>query len=132
MTELGRETLKARRTGEAFTLAFIDIDHLKATNDALGHGAGDRLIVRAVKAIQSVVREYDLVVRYGGDEFLCGTLGLPLADARGRFEQLNESMAAMGGGTASVGVAQLGRDENLAQLISRADAAMFDCKRHFA
>jgi diguanylate cyclase (GGDEF)-like protein len=132
LTELGRETLKARRTGETFTLAFIDIDHLKATNDSSGHGAGDRLIVRAVKAIQSVVREYDVVVRYGGDEFLCGALGLTLADAQGRFEQVNEAMAATGGGTASAGVVQLGQDENLDQLIARADAAMFARKRHSA
>jgi diguanylate cyclase (GGDEF)-like protein len=94
--ELGREILKARRTGEPFTLAFIDVDHLKATNDELGHEAGDRLLARVAASIQSVVREYDVVVRYGGDEFLCGALGLTLADAHSRFEQLNSVMAARG------------------------------------
>ncbi len=132
LKELGREVLMSRRTGEPFTLAFIDVDDLKETNDTLGHAAGDRLIARTAKAIESVVREYDVVVRYGGDEFLCGILGLNLADAQYRFGQVNTAMSVTGGGTASLGVVQLNRDEDLDHLIARADAAMFDDKRHHA
>lgn len=130
LTELEREVVKARRTGEPMTLAFIDVDRLKATNGTGGHLAGDRLLMRVVAAIRSVVREYDVVVRYGGDEFLCGALGLTLADARSRFDRLNACMAETGGGTASAGVVQLEEGEDLAQLIARADAALFHRKPH--
>lgn len=129
LTELSRDMLKARRTGEPFTLAFVDVDHLKYTNDTQGHLAGDRLLARVADAVRAVVRDYDIIVRYGGDEFLCGTVGLTLQDAQSRYDQLNAHIAAAGGGTASVGVAQLRPEEDLDQLITRADAAMFARKR---
>lgn len=129
VSELKREILRARRTGEPFTLAFVDVDHLKATNDAHGHPAGDRLLARVARAIRSVVRDYDIIVRYGGDEFLCGTTGLTLADAQARYDHLNAHIAAAGGGAASVGVAQLVPEEDLDALIARADTAMFIRKR---
>lgn len=130
LTEIEREIVKAHRTGEPFTLAFIDVDGLKSVNDTFGHLEGDRLLARVAAALRTVVREYDLIVRYGGDEFLCGTLGLTLAEAQLRYDQVNELMAAAGGGTASIGVVQLGQDENVEQLIGRADAAMFARKQY--
>ena len=129
LAEFAREVKKAHRTGEPFTLAFVDVNGLKAINDTYGHLEGDRLLTRVAAAIRSVVRDYDLIVRYGGDEFLCGTLGLTLAEAQSRYDKVNELMAATGGGTAAVGVVQLGQDESLQQLIERADAAMFVRKR---
>jgi diguanylate cyclase (GGDEF)-like protein len=126
--ELEREIKKARRTNEPCVLAFIDVDHLKETNDAHGHGAGDQLLRRVADAIRSVVRDYDVVVRYGGDEFLCGTLGLDVSEARARFDTLNACLAVAGGGTASVGVVRIEPGEALERAIARADAAMYEDK----
>src|ERR1700728_1544427 len=77
--ELERELLRPGRTGQPYTLAFIDVDGLKAVNDLHGHSAGDELLVLVVDTIRNHVRQYDLLVRYGGDEFLCGLLGLRMA-----------------------------------------------------
>lgn len=70
--ELEREILKAERTERPFTMAFIDVDGLKAVNDTLGHEAGDELLLAVARSLRAVVRDYDVIVRYGGDEFICG------------------------------------------------------------
>jgi len=59
----------ARRQGDAVHCIFIDVDHLKSVNDALGHAAGDEVLVAVGDAIRSVTRSTDVVARWGGDEF---------------------------------------------------------------
>jgi diguanylate cyclase (GGDEF)-like protein len=65
----GQIVENARRQGDAVHCIFIDIDHLKSVNDALGHGAGDEVLVAVGDAIRSVTRTTDVVARWGGDEF---------------------------------------------------------------
>lgn len=125
LLELEREVTKAHRTGSSFVLAFMDIDGLKPLNDAQGHAAGDELLSQVVDAIRGVVREYDLIVRYGGDEFICGLLDLDLAEAQRRFQIANASLAATREAHVSVGLAELEPNESLADLIARADAVMY-------
>ena len=60
---------QARRQGDAVHCIFIDIDRLKTVNDALGHAAGDDVIVAVAEALRSVTRATDIVARWGGDEF---------------------------------------------------------------
>lgn len=59
----------ARRQGDAVHCIFVDIDDLKRVNDALGHAAGDEVIVAVAEALRSVTRATDVVARWGGDEF---------------------------------------------------------------
>ena len=56
--------------GQPLTVIFIDVDHFKNINDTYGHAGGDIVLVEIAKAIQSAVRNYDIVVRFGGDEFI--------------------------------------------------------------
>ena len=67
---LTQALIKARRSGKQVALFFLDLDHLKAVNDNLGHDYGDLLLIDISKRLRSCVREGDTVARMGGDEFL--------------------------------------------------------------
>lgn len=125
LLELEREVTKAHRTATPFVLAFIDVDGLKTLNDLHGHIAGDNLLGGVVDTIRGVVRDYDLIVRYGGDEFLIGLADLDLAEARRRLEIANASLAETRQAHVSVGLAELAPGETLDDLLGRADAMMY-------
>ena len=125
LRELDREVTKAHRTRTSFVLAFVDVDGLKAVNDAKGHAAGDQLLRDVVDSIRGVIREYDLIVRYGGDEFVCGLLDIDLAGARRRFDNANGSLGVTHGSHFTVGLAELAPGESLDDLIARSDALMY-------
>lgn len=123
--ELEREINRAKRTKQPFVLAFIDVDGLKTRNDSLGHAAGDQLLRQVADTIRGHVRSYDLIVRYGGDEFLCGILDLDVAAAADRFTSVNADLATLQGASITAGLADLVTDDSLEDLIGRADEALF-------
>lgn len=121
---------RAQRTGESLVLAFLDVDRLKQLNDSHGHEAGEQLLREVGMALQQGLRSYDVVVRYGGDEFVCALPGSPLADAEQRFIDVNASLArTSGGGSVSVGLAEMRDWESLEQAIGRADRDMYHGRR---
>ena len=75
-------------------LAFVDVDGLKAVNDRDGHAAGDRVLESVVRAIRTRLRSFDPVIRYGGDEFVCGLSGTDLAQAERRFDSIGIAIEA--------------------------------------
>src|SRR5205085_7089134 len=79
--ELRREIDRVRRTGGSLVAVFVDVDHLKAVNDELGHAAGDELLRDVVGSFRGHMRSYDLIVRLGGDEFLCALPDVSIEDA---------------------------------------------------
>jgi diguanylate cyclase (GGDEF)-like protein len=127
--ELERELMRATRTGQPYTLVFIDVDGLKAVNDLNGHSAGDELLVLVVDTIRNHVRQYDLLIRYGGDEFLCGLLGLGMAEVSRRIDLVNAELHVGGGSSVTAGFAEVGEDEPLADLIRRADGDLYARRR---
>ena len=129
VAELERATARAQRTHEPFVLAFIDVDNLKATNDLLGHNAGDEVLRRVVESMRTHFRSYDLIVRLGGDEFLCALQGVPLATATERFELINADLAAEPHASCTAGLAELSAQDSLDELIDRADAALRATRR---
>jgi diguanylate cyclase (GGDEF)-like protein len=123
--ELEREVTKAKRTHKPFVLAFIDVDGLKATNDSLGHAAGDELLCHVVEVIRAHIREYDLIARFGGDEFVCGLFDVGIADAAERFALVNAELASTRQSSVTAGLAQLEAQDALEDLIKRADEALY-------
>jgi diguanylate cyclase (GGDEF)-like protein len=87
------ELERSRRYGHAFTLACLDLDHFKDVNDALGHAAGDRLLVDVGKALQDRLRRVDTVARLGGDEFILMLPETSAAPALFALEQIRHLLA---------------------------------------
>ena len=98
---------------------------MKALNDTQGHSAGDALLKRVVALINGHLRSYDLIIRVGGDEFVCAMSDTTLVDARRRFEKVADALtAAPGIGAIRSGLAQLEDRESADDLVARADAEL--------
>ncbi|HUQ40042.1 MAG TPA: sensor domain-containing diguanylate cyclase [Acidimicrobiales bacterium] len=125
--DLDAEVERARRSGQPFCVAMIDIDHFKAFNDAYGHLAGDFALAEAARVWAPILRETDLVARYGGEEFavLLPQCGMP--EALAVVDRIRK--ATPGDLTASGGVAQWDGRETGVELTGRADAALYRAKR---
>ena len=122
LEDLQREIDRARRTDESLVVAYVDVDGLKAVNDEHGHHAGDKLLQDVAEGLRRGMRSYDLLVRLGGDEFLCVLPGVTPGEARRRFEHLAADLPA--GPTVrsvSIGLAELRDGERPQQLVDRAD-----------
>lgn len=104
---------------------------MKAVNDSRGHRAGDRLLRRVVTALRAAFRPYDLVIRHGGDEFLCLLPGMVAAEARTRMEQVNQNLAATDGpASITAGFAEMHPHDTAEQLVDRADDDLYRNKVH--
>jgi diguanylate cyclase (GGDEF)-like protein len=68
--QLGRALAAKHRTGESCAVLFVDLDQFKQINDTLGHGCGDQLLCAVADRLRSIVRDTDVVARFGGDEFI--------------------------------------------------------------
>jgi diguanylate cyclase (GGDEF)-like protein len=128
LVELTRDLARAKRAKQPFALAFIDVDDLKGKNDSLGHPAGDKLLRETVDSIRAHLRTYDLLIRFGGDEFLCGLMGVTMAEAAKRFSLVNADLAAKKA-SVTVGLTELKGDDGVEELIGRADAAMYEARQ---
>jgi len=113
------------RHGEPFCAAMIDIDHFKLVNDRMGHATGDRVLRNAAAAWREVLRVGDLLARYGGDEFIALLPG-SIEDAVTATERVRANTPA--DCTCSVGVAAWAPGMNRDQLLSAADAALYEAK----
>ncbi|GIH78822.1 GGDEF domain-containing protein [Planobispora longispora] len=132
-TEIGR----ARRTGETLALLIIDIDHFKRVNDNHGHLIGDQVLIGVAAMLRSQLRDYDVVGRFGGEEFV---VLLPRADgveARRVAERLRSRIARMAvpvdevmlSVTVSTGVAIMNvHGDDLIELLAAADLALYRAK----
>jgi diguanylate cyclase (GGDEF)-like protein len=127
--------IKAQHEHKSWSLLLVDIDHFKQCNDTYGHDAGDEVLVAVAHAMQSVLRHVDRLGRSGGEEFL---LVLPETNAHSAYDVAERLRIAVAGLkypsypelqiTISVGVTQAGRQEEIKEVISRADAALYQAK----
>jgi diguanylate cyclase (GGDEF)-like protein len=133
------ELSRARRYHEPVAMAMIDIDHFKQFNDRWGHSAGDVALRLVARAILASIRQSDLVVRYGGEEFVALFPRMDSAAAMDRVEEIRRAVEALpvpiprradiAGVTISIGLASYGFDGTQAEdLLDRADARLFEAK----
>jgi two-component system cell cycle response regulator len=133
---LDRELERARRYRRDCALLFVDLDHFKALNDSLGHGAGDRVLGEVGELLTRELRAIDVVGRWGGEEFVVLLPELERDAALGVAERLRVAIAdylfAGAGGahlTCSIGVAGFPADGiTRDELLHRADRAMYAAK----
>jgi diguanylate cyclase (GGDEF)-like protein len=128
---------QARHQGHALALMMIDVDHFKRVNDTHGHAAGDALLVSVAHALRARLRAEDMVARMGGEEFMVALNQAPFGHEATVAEALRERIAAVQLAlpegvilhcTASVGIATLGNERTLDELMVRADAALYRAK----
>jgi diguanylate cyclase (GGDEF)-like protein len=125
------------RTGQTFSVAFLDVDHFKSINDGFGHAAGDHVLTQVAAALRENLRRGDLVGRSGGEEFLVLLVGADRLAALDAAERLRRAMVQRPGlrpdpdhpVTVSLGVATSGEGVgSLDDLVARADAALYRAK----
>jgi diguanylate cyclase (GGDEF)-like protein len=126
----------ARRSGNPLAVAFIDLDHFKQVNDNFGHEAGDAVLVSATEAIQQHLRMGDMLIRWGGEEFILIMPNSTPEMACVALQRLREKgLGIRPDGTpvtASIGIAEHihdGIDDDWRQLVEKADARMYEAKQ---
>ena len=135
---IGEEVSRSSRSGKPISFIMIDIDHFKLINDVYGHSIGDIVLKELSRHLKEIMRDYDIVCRYGGEEFLVVT---PEA-TREKAQELAERIRNMAMQlviplstemkkvdiTVSAGVALMIEGENFEKVLTRADAALYRAK----
>lgn len=124
---------EARRYGPALSLLVLDIDHFKDVNDTYGHQVGDQVLIELTRRLQENLRTSDVLVRWGGEEFVIVMRHCTISDAVPLAEKIcalvaEEPFDDVGTVTVSIGAAQLAPDDDLAMWMDRADRAMYAAK----
>jgi len=123
------EAALARLEGP-YSILVVDLDDFKQINDAFGHGAGDNVLVNAVRGIRDAIRPDDLLVRWGGDEFVVVAPGTGAQTAPALAERIASAIASVPtergvGIAASIGFAERQGSEVWREVLDRADRDMY-------
>ena len=124
---LDRELAMANRSGAPVCVALLDLDHFKKFNDQNGHPAGDTHLREAADLWSSRLRTADLIARYGGEEFAVLLTATDADQAHALIETLRACVPSEE--TASAGIAEWDGIESSAELLIRADGALYQAKR---
>lgn len=131
---LETETNRSGRRGKSFALAFMDLDNFKRINDTLGHLEGDRVLSGIAKILKAGVRNYDIVSRFGGDEFVMVFPETGRDEAENRMRELeihlkifSEPYAHLGFAV-SWGVSESG-SRTVAEMLALADEMLYNKKK---
>ncbi len=136
LDRLQNEAALTDRRDNLFSVLMIDLDHFKQVNDTWGHHAGDVALTMVASALQMTLRSSDVCARWGGEEFL---VLLPDTEETGASEIAQRILIAIRGLrapempadqnlTASIGLAQHGRGDDLDETLKRADRALYAAK----
>ncbi|MFP4251304.1 MAG: diguanylate cyclase [Guyparkeria sp.] len=130
------ETARMRRDNSPLTLAIWDLDHFKRINDQLGHQAGDKTLIIVGKTFMDLIRDVDMIARFGGEEFVMLLPGANGEEAMKVVERIREKLARTKlryrgqeiGVTASCGLAEFAPGEEMETVFTRADDALYQAK----
>lgn len=136
LDESGTTFARARRQAGAVAVCIFDLDHFKQINDIHGHAVGDIVLMAVAEICRQRLRPYDLIARWGGEEFCIVVSGTPETNLHGLAERLrlaiaNTPMGPLPAGqvTASFGFAAgLANDTDFATLLRAADSALYLAK----
>jgi len=137
--ELGREMARSERELRHLGVVIVDLDHFKQVNDTYGHLAGDAVLREAARRMQSGIRQYDSIGRYGGEEFLILFPGCDESDTFAQADRLRKQLSQTEMSvndcsvrvTASFGVTSTIPGEGWTEeaLIRKADEALYTAKK---
>ncbi|MFW6021593.1 MAG: diguanylate cyclase [Guyparkeria sp.] len=130
------ETARMRRDNSPLTLAIWDLDHFKRINDQLGHQAGDKTLIIVGKTFMDLIRDVDMIARFGGEEFVMLLPGANGEEAMKVVERIRQRLARTKlryrgqeiGVTASCGLAEFAPGEEMETVFTRADDALYQAK----
>ncbi|ANJ66800.1 diguanylate cyclase [Halothiobacillus diazotrophicus] len=138
MKRLDEELSRAARNKTPLALMMLDLDHFKRINDTFGHLSGDKVLVRMTNVTREMLREGDILLRYGGEEFVVVLPGASLQDAREVAERIrfaiSHSPVDVGDHaltvTASIGVSAISGSRTVSseELITMADKRLYAAK----
>lgn len=132
------EFQRAKRSGRPVTLLLLDIDEFKSINDTYGHDTGDFVLLLLAEILREEVRPFDLIARYGGDEFVIMLMDTDEMQARSIAERIRtrvmetmfESESVMVHVTLSIGIAPVDPSErDLRSILKRSDNALYAAKQ---
>ncbi len=133
---LNKELVRAKRNNLKLSIGLCDIDFFKQVNDNHGHQVGDDVLCSFVKGVQNILRPYDFIGRYGGEEFLLVVPESSSSAIEGIYERVRASIAdhkiitrsGKIGITVSIGVARLKEEQTTEDIIAAADIALYKAK----
>lgn len=133
---LEREISRARREGGKVGVGMLDIDHFKKVNDTYGHQVGDEVLSGFVRTVRRNLREYDVIGRYGGEEFLLIAPGQQDKTFEGLYERVCSQVAATPLETAagplsitvSIGIVAGSGASTTDEMLRMADSALYRAK----
>ena len=125
-------TTMVQRENEA-SVVMLDIDYFKQVNDTFGHNVGDKVLIQVAHMLIRTLREVDIVCRWGGEEFILLLPTASLENAAKLAEKLRKNMHTLnidtvGSISASFGVSQVRKGDDVESVVGRADKALYLAK----
>ncbi|MBU0464827.1 MAG: diguanylate cyclase [Proteobacteria bacterium] len=138
LDNLTKELIRAKSRNTKLSIGLCDIDHFKLVNDRHGHQVGDDVLCSFVKVMQNTLRPYDLLGRYGGEEFLLVMPDSIVSAEEGVYDRLRAKIAGHKmitrsdevSITISIGITSSTGDETADAMIAKADAALYRAKEN--